>query len=180
MGRRAKVTSLPSEVLEELNSRLVRGGFQDYAGLSDWLAECGYKISKSALHTHGQGLEEEFNEAMADARRSRALAQASREAGGDDGALMAAASEVLQDQLLRISVALRRAELEPAEAARTLSQVGRAFADIGRMTISHQKWQAEGQAKLAALEAESNSGGGRRIDAETLRIVREEIYGIGS
>ena len=179
MARRAKVTALPPDVLEELNSRLVQGGFSDYAGLSAWLAECGFKISKSALHTHGQGLEEEFNAAMSDARRTRALALACKESGGDDGALMAAASEILQDHLLRISVAMRQAELEPAEAARTLSQVSRAFADIGRMTISHQKWQAETQNKLEALVAESQSGkSGRSLDIETLRVVREEIYGI--
>lgn len=79
---------------------------------------------------------------------------------------------------MRLAVALRQAELEPAEAAKTLSQVTRAFADVGRLTITNQKWQAESQAKLAALEAESKTGSGRKIDADTLRIVREEIYGI--
>ena len=34
---------------------------------------------------------------------------------------------------------------------------------------------AEQQEKLAQLE---KAGGGRRFDAETLRVIREEIYGI--
>jgi hypothetical protein len=38
---------------------------------------------------------------------------------------------------------------------------------------------AETRQRLDKLEEEANSGaGGRRIDAETLRIVRQEIYGI--
>ena len=170
------MTQLPPGILEELNARLVSGGFQDYAGLAAWLAEAGFGISKSALHTYGQALEEEFEKAMSQARTTQALARAARESGDDDGALMAAASKILQDQLLRISIALRQAEHDPAEAAKVLSQVGRAFADIGRMSISQQKWDAERVARLQALESDARTGK-RALDAETLRIVREEIYG---
>lgn len=175
MGRRAKVTQLPPELLEELNARLVGGGFQNYAGLSDWLASKGISISKSALHAYGQELEEEFEQAMSRARTTRALAKASRESGDDDGSLMAAASEILQDQLLRISIALQQAEMDPAEAARTLSQVGRAFADVGRMTISQQKADIERQ-KLKTMELETLEGK-RSLDLETLRVIQEEVYG---
>lgn len=176
MARRAKVTQLPNQVLEELNARLVSGGFQDYTGLSAWLGDMGFSISKSALHAYGQEMEDEFNQAMSQARTTRALARAARESGDDDGALLAAASEILQDQLLRISIALKQVEMDPAEAAKTLSQVSRAFADLGRMAISQQKWDAERMARLQTLESEAKDGK-RSIDLETLRIVREELYG---
>lgn len=179
MGRRSKILTLPPQVLEELNARLVQGGFQDYSGLSVWLAESGFVISKTAIHVHGKGLEDEFNAAMADARRTRALAIAAKESGSDNGATMSAASEILQNQLLRISIALRQADLEPEEAARTLSQVSRSFADIGRMTISHQKWLAEirekTEAAAAAVDKVVKSSGLSDDVAET---IRQRILGI--
>jgi hypothetical protein len=104
---------------------------------------------------HGSALEAEFEEAMADARRTRALARAARESGGDeDGSLMSAAASILQDNLLRVSLAVKRdSEDDPAAAAKTLSLISRAFADVGRMDIANQKWMAETRTKLAAMEA---------------------------
>lgn len=179
MARASKVKQLPADVLDDLNSRLVGQGFSGYDALVDWLQAKGFDISRSALHRHGSALEAEFEEAMADARRTRALARAARESGGDeDGSLMSAAASILQDNLLRVSLAVKRdSEDDPAAAAKTLSLISRAFADVGRMDIANQKWMAETRAKLALMEAEAGSSSGRRLDAETLRIVREEIYG---
>ena len=74
MPSRRKIFELPAELREELERRLVSSGFGGYCGLSDWLAEQGFRISKSALHKYGQELEEEFESAMADVRYAKALA----------------------------------------------------------------------------------------------------------
>ena len=143
--KRSKISQLPQDVLDALNARLIGSEFSDYRGLAAWLAEQGYDISRSALHRHGSGLEAEFEAAMMDARRARALARASREAeDADDGALLEAASGIMQDSLLRVSLKLKSAPSEdPAETAKTLSMISRAFADVGRFDLSRQKWQAE-------------------------------------
>ena len=162
MPPRSKVDSLPQDVLDELNSRLVAAGFSGYEGFAEWLKDKGFDISKSALHRHGSALEAEFEEAMADARRTRALAKAARESGDEhDDSMLSAASEIMQDNLLRVSLKLRHSEGEPEDTAKTLSLVSRAFADIGRLDISRQKWQLEMREKLeraklaAASEAEA-------------------------
>jgi hypothetical protein len=142
--RRSKISQLPQDVLDALNSRLIGSRFSDYTGLADWLEEQGYDISRSSLHRHGSALEAEFDEAMADARRARELARAAREEGGDDGALLEAASGIMQDKLLRASLKLSQGGADdPAETAKTLSLISRAFADVGRFDLSRQKWQAE-------------------------------------
>jgi hypothetical protein len=143
--RRSKISQLPQNVLDALNARLIGSGFSDYAGLVAWLSEQGYDISRSSLHRHGSGLEAEFEEAMADARRTRELARAAREAGdADNGALLEAASGIMQDSLLRVSLKLKQGQSDdPAETAKTLSLISRAFADVGRFDLSRQKWQAE-------------------------------------
>ena len=182
MARRSKVGALPPDVQDDLNARLIERGFSGYEDLSAWLKSLGYDISKSALHRHGSTLEAEFEEAMADARRTRALARAARESGdGDDGALLESASGIMQDNLLRLSLKLKHSGAEPEEAAKTLSLISRAFADIGRFDISRQKWQAELRAKAVvaadAVEAIAKQGG---LSADAMDRIRKGILGIAA
>lgn len=183
MARRSKVSGLPTEVLDDLNSQLVQRGFSGYEELAAWLKSLGFDISKSALHRHGSELEAEFAEAMADARRTRALARAARESGdGEDGALLEAASEIIQDKLIRASMQLKNADGDPADTAKTLSLISRAFSDLGRFEIQRQKWATEVRekvnAKLVSMEQQAVGGGKAGFDLATLKRVREEIYGI--
>ncbi|MDR3323873.1 MAG: DUF3486 family protein [Zoogloeaceae bacterium] len=174
--KRSLVHTLPPEVIEALNALLIQKSFTDYSGIVEWLAERGFVISRSSVYRHGKELEAEFEEAMADARRSRALARAAREAGGEeDGALLAAASEIMQDNLLRVSLKLKDGD-DPAETAKTLATLSRAFADVGRFDIARQKWQQETRTKIEALEKQSGKGG-TTLDAKTLQAVKEALYG---
>lgn len=182
MGRPSKVKKLPPELLDDLNARLIGQGFAGYDELVEWLSAKGYDISRSSLHRHGSALEAEFEEAMADARRTRALARAARESGDGDGALMSAAAGILQDNLLRVSLAAKReGEEDPAAAAKTLSLISRAFADVGRMDIANQKWMAEVHARAAEVAdkaARLASKGGMSEDAAAE--IRKMILGIAA
>ena len=60
MPPRSKVYDLPQELRDELNERLVTSGFQGYEALTEWLAENGFKLSRSAVHRYGSALQEEF------------------------------------------------------------------------------------------------------------------------
>lgn len=180
--RRSKVAALPPEVLDTLNARLVGSGFADYDGLVKWLMAQGYAISRSALHRHGSALEAEFETAIADARRTRALARAARETGdGDDGALLKAATEIMQDNLLRVSLAVKEQDDDVASKAKTLSLVSRAFADVGRFDLTRQKWQAEVVARAAAVAeraAKLATKGG--LSDVTVAEIRRSILGIAA
>ena len=57
MGRRSSIKSLPGEVREEIDARLVENGFTGYTELSDEMRHRGFEISKSALHRHGAAME---------------------------------------------------------------------------------------------------------------------------
>lgn len=182
MARRSKVSTLPQEVLDDLNARLIGSGFSDYSGLTDWLREQGLNISKTALWRHGKALEDEFEEAMADARRTRAMARAAQiENDGDDGCLMGAATEIMQDSLLRVSLKLKNSGDDPAATAKTLSLVSRAFADVGRFDIARQKWRAEVQTKAADVAekvAKQVKKGG--MSAATVDEIKRSILGIAA
>lgn len=182
MARRSKIKDLPQDVLDDLNARLIAGGFSGYDELSGWLKDRNYDISKSAVHRHGSALEAEFEEAMADARRTRALARAAREAGDEaDDSLLAAASGIMQDNLLRVSMEVKHTDDDPATKAKTLSNIARAFSDVGRLDIARQKWQEEVRAKaseVAEKAAKLASKGG--LSAEGVAEIRRSILGIAS
>lgn len=180
MPARSAVGQLPDEIRDELNRRLVENGFGSYAILADWLRGLGYQISKSALHRHGSALEADFDQALADVRRTRALAKACKD-DGDEGDVLSATSSILQEQLLRISIALRQADTDPQEAARSISVVARAHADVGRMQVTLQKWQESMREKAAvaadAVEKVARHGG---LTADSVDLIRREILGITS
>jgi len=63
----------------------------------------------------------------------------------------------------------------------TILKLTSAIAAISRAVIEQNKWQVEVKAKIAAkfeqLQAEGDRGG-KKLDAETLRVIREEVYGL--
>ena len=164
--------------MEELNRRLVNNGFSEYREMAAWLREAGFEISKSSLQRHGTKLEADFEEAMADVRRTRALAKAVKDEG-DEGDVLSATSGVLQEQLLRIAIALRHTDANPAEAAKSISVVARAHADVGRLQVALSKWQEELKAKCqAAADACEQAARRGGLTPDTVEVIRREILGI--
>lgn len=178
MPPRNKVYDLPPEIREALNERLVSGGFQGYAGLSDWLIERGYNVSKSSVHRYGQDLQEEFEEAMGDVKKTTALAKAMvADQDDESGSLLDATARIAQDHLLRILIALRNAEHEPEKAAKHIATVTKAMADIGRVSLSQKKWAKE--LRVEVLEEAANrvdaAAQAKGLSAEDAKFWREQV-----
>ncbi|WP_438454688.1 DUF3486 family protein [Vreelandella venusta] len=181
MPPRNKVFDLPQEVREQLNEKLVGSGFQGYEALAGWLSESGYNVSKSSVHRYGKDLQEEFEEAMGDVRKTTELARAMASEGEDEsGHLIDATARIVQDQLLRISIAMRKAEHEPDVAAKHLSSVTKALADIGRVSLSQKKWAKELRVEVAkeAAEKAETSMATQGMSREAIDSIKRDILGI--
>ncbi|TBW58545.1 DUF3486 family protein [Marinobacter halodurans] len=181
MPPRSKVYDLPQDLREELNERLVSTGFQGYDGLTQWLEERGYKLSRSAVHRYGQDLQEEFEEAMGDVRKTTELARAMASNQDDEsGHLIDATARIVQDQLLRISIAMRKAEDDPAKAAKQLGSVTRALAEIGRVSLGQKKWARELRLEVAREAAEAAEGAmaSQGMTRESIDAIKRDILGI--
>ena len=183
MPARSAVVSLPAELRAELDQRLIGGGFQGYESLSEWLSTAGYSISKSALHRYGSALEEDFERTMADVQRTQRMAQAFADANPDQAsALTDATVRVAQESLLRITLALRKGEEDPAALAKVMPKVTRALADLGRLDISREKWTAERERQIARAAAEglaqSADAAGEPVTAAKIRALVAEVYGV--
>jgi len=72
-------------------------------------------------------------------------------------------------------------DLVGPEDSATILKLTSAIVAISKTAIEQNKWQVEVKAKIAAkfeqLKAEGDRGG-KQIDAETLKMIREQIYGL--
>ncbi|MBZ9574405.1 DUF3486 family protein [Modicisalibacter sp. MOD 31.J] len=181
MGQRSKVFDLPPEVREELNERLVSTGFQGYSALAEWLSERGYNVSRSSVHRYGQDLQEEFEEAMGNVRKTTEMAKAMADAVEDDeGNLIDATARIVQEQLLRVSLALRKAEHDPEVSAHHLAKVSKALTNLGRVSIAQKKHAKEVRQEVAqeAAEAADSAMAGQGMSREAIDTIKREILGI--
>jgi hypothetical protein len=182
MGRPSKIGALPDALKRWLDRALTEQGFSGYAALEAQFAERGYTISKSALHRYGQKIERRFAAIKAATEAARLLTEG---AADDQDARSEAVIALVQTEMFESILSLQDAsaeDIDPAERMRLLSQAAKNIASLAGASVRLKKFQSEVRDKIArtlnALNAESLSGQGRAVDAETLRIVREEIYGI--
>ena len=182
MGRRGKVEGLPEDVRRWLERALMDSGFSGYEALQAMLAERGYVMSKSAIHRYGSKIERRFAAIKASTEAARLLTEG---AADDQDARSEAVIALVQTEMFESIINLQEAsddDIDPVDRMSLLSKVAKNIASLTTASVRLKKFQAEMRekiaAKLTALEGEAKSGKGRSFDAETLRIVREEIYGI--
>ncbi|CAM3724986.1 MULTISPECIES: DUF3486 family protein [Xenorhabdus] len=182
MARRSTIDKLPEDVRRWLERALTESGFSGYQELEDLLKEKGYTISKSAIHRYGQKIERRFAAIRAATEAARLLTEG---ASDDQDARSEAVIALIQTEIFENIVKLQEAdeeEINPAERVTLLSKVAKNVATLSRASINLKKYQSDLRQKIAdkmeALEKEASTHNGGRMSIETLRRVREEIYGI--
>lgn len=142
-----KVQKLPEGLRSELDSRIVRQGFGGYVALSEWLAERGYEIGKSALAVHGSKLERRIRMLQVATTEAEALVSASPD---DSGAVAEATLRIAQERIFQTLMAADDGDLK------TLAAVGKAAAEATRAGIALRDARKRAKAEMAqALEAEA-------------------------
>ncbi len=175
MGRRSKVDGLPQPLKAELERLLADRAHGGYEALAEWLRAQGYEIGKSSLHRYDRRVQAVMSRIKASTEAARLLAQAAPdEADEHSAAVLRIVQSSLFDALTRVAEASE--EADPAEQVKVLSQAARAIAEASRASIGQKKWADEVREKLDALERVASKAG-KRLDAETLKAVRKELYG---
>ncbi len=176
MPKPSSVETLPQAVKEWLDRTLVENSFSGYQLLESELKERGYSISKSAIHRYGQSFEKRLSALKMATEQARAIVDG---APDDEGKFSEALMRLAQEKIFGV---LMDYEPDP-DKPMNLGSLAKAAAELGRASVTQKKWAAEVrsrmEAKFAELERESETGRWS-FAAETLRIVREEIYGIVS
>lgn len=186
MAPRAKIEGLPEDVRRWLERALTDGNFSGYEALEAMLKGKGYAISKSAIHRYGQKIERRFAAIKASTEAARLLTEG---AADDQDARSEALVALVQTEMFDSIVSLQEVadeETDPLERMNVISKVAKNIATLTRASVSLKKFQADVRekiaAKFAALEEKATADQGKKgaFDLDTLRKVREEIYGIVS
>ncbi len=114
MPKRSKVGALPADTRQWLEAVLVSNQFGGYEELAAALEARGYRISKSALHRHGQQFERRLAAIKEATEAARVIAEHAQDDADDRSA---AVMGMVQSDIFHILVDLQDADgdTDPAE-----------------------------------------------------------------
>lgn len=175
MPPRDKISQLPPELRDAITRLLIDNGFSGYEALEQIVLDAhGIAIGKSTLQRYGSKLQRRLDAIRASTEAAKAIAEAAPDEADHRSA---AVISLVQSSLFGAMLALEEAEdADPAERVKLLANAARAIAESSRAAQGQKKWAQEQKAKLDALESAAGKGG-KRLDADTLKAVREALYG---
>jgi hypothetical protein len=176
MAPRSKISQLPPEDKKWLDNELTTRNFSDYLELAELLQERGYEISHAAVHRHGQKLEKTLARIKLSTEAALLIAEAVPDS---QDSRSAAVISMLQTGLFDALTELQDVEkMEPEKRVTTLAKASQGFSKLVEASLSQKRFADEVKKRLDLLEKAAGKKGKPKIDAETLRQVREALYGV--
>jgi len=171
---RSSVELLPDEVRQELETRLIQGGFSGYVELAEWLNEQGFEISKSSVHRYGKKFEDKLRALKVATDQAKAIAEASED---DAGAMNDAIIRLVQTKTFELLVELNADD-------KALPRIGQMVAKLAQAAVRQKRWAKEMEGKVIkqtqenaarAVEKEAKRQGtsAKTIDALRAAIMQE-------
>jgi len=174
MPRRSKIDTLPPSLRAELERVLVDKTHGGYLALAAWLGEHGFEISHASVHRYDQRLQRVMGRIRAAAEAAVILNRAAPDEADEQSA---ATIRMVQSSLFEAMTQIAEADdADPAEQVKLLSTAARAVAEASRASIGNKRWQEEVRSRLDQAESVAQKAG-KRLDPETLKAVREALYG---
>lgn len=162
----------------ELDRRIIAQGYAGYVPLSDWLAERGYEISKSAVGLHGQKLKRTLAAIRNSTEAARMITESAPDVADDRSN---AIISMVQTNLFNALMQMQEAESEDDQGARIeiLGKAAKNIATLTRASVARNKWAAEVRAKMDAALADvkriaSNAG----VSEETMAAIDARLQGV--
>jgi hypothetical protein len=163
--RRSRIeTELPPELRQQLNRVLLEGATYDEA--AGFLNGQGYDISRSSVGRYGKEFFEAYQKIVQFEDQSRALTSATEKG-------MPMEEAVGKMLLQKVMAALVDGSADVLEVPRLISDV----AKLQRSHVAMAQWKREIE-KRADAAVENIKTKSKAIDPDTLRIIKEEIYGL--
>lgn len=148
-----KVDLLPAETRKELDERLIASGFGNSIGLSEWLAEQGYEISKTTVNDHAQRLKRRLSSITATTEAMKLVNQAAPdEFDESSGSIIRLVQTDMFEALFEYQEAAANddEDISPQQRIVLYSKASKAIAEIVRAAISRNKFANELRAAARA------------------------------
>jgi hypothetical protein len=188
--QRSKIAQLPEALRLELSKRIQDNGFAGYEQITAWLREecasLGVPIeaipSKTAVHKHGQQLEDIYAEILIEAQRSRAFGQAIADQQNEYGLAVLRKTLYRCDRLIEtVQNAIDGGEILPESIAKSIAPLLRVVAQLNNALVRVEQFAEEvrGRAELAAEKINSRvraEGGSEDL----AQFIYEQVLGIPS
>ncbi len=160
-----KASDLPVDVLDQVDRLLVEG--TSYEDISDFLAEQGFEISKTAIGRHGEEFFETCRKLRVMEEKSRVLASH----GGEGLILEEAASRLLAQTILE---ALLSGEIQKDLLPKILSD----FTRLQSSNVQREKLRESMRRTEKSAEDEDESGRRGGLSDEAAAEIRRKILGL--
>lgn len=158
---------LPVEIREQVDRLLVEGG-STYDEIKAFLAGQGFDISRSAIGRYGKDFMAVYQRMKIVEDKSRVLVSEA----GDGMVLEEAAAKMFSQMILE-------AQLSGSLDIKTLPRIISDFARLQASTVLRERLKKDIAKKAAKAVANIEQKIQKRhLDPATLKIIREEIYGI--
>lgn len=172
MAARSTIDLLPEDIKKQLNSKLAENAFGDYTGLTDWLTEQGFEISRSSLHRYGQKIERRFKAIKASTEAAKLISDGAKD---DKDTRSEALMALIQSSLFDVLIDLQELdELDTPKRLSLLSNVGKNIATLTSASTRLKEYQQEVKRALDDKFAELKT----TIDPNTLDRIKKEVYGV--
>jgi hypothetical protein len=168
MAPRSSIYDIKPDDKEELDRRLVKGGFSGYSELAEWLQALGYDISKSSVHRYGKNFEERVGALKMVTEQCKAIVE---ESPDDQGLVNEALIRLTQERVFNLML-----ELEVAFTAKDLASITRAVANLSRASVSQKRLMSEYRSKVADKASEAALQ--RGLSKDDANFLRAEILGV--
>jgi hypothetical protein len=169
MPPRSKVATLPQELRDELERRIVERAFSGYEELADWLQQQGYQIAEDSIQRYGARLHQKIESLEQSAQQAKAIASAAPEARAT---IVDATIELLNE---RVFSALMEAEqIEQNDIVRLSRTVG----DLSRISIARQRWAGEVRSRLEQHKQAARESRAKAERVEAFDAVRNALFAV--
>ncbi|PCJ88593.1 MAG: terminase [Thiotrichaceae bacterium] len=175
MPRRSSILKLPEALRRELNSKLVSQGFANYDGLEAWLTDklqaldLEIKVSRSAIHRHGQEFEEKLEKLRVATEQAKAISDGSED---DAGAMSEALLRMVQTKTFDVL-------MDMEDGDKNIHKIGLTVARLARASVNQKKWAAEVHDNLKEVADKVDSLGKKGgLTKDVANQIRAQILGV--
>lgn len=167
-------------VRDAVKAVFIRNNFQNYNAIADEIEDILEKNglehlvrAKATVAYHGKKFQNELEALRIFREQSRIVAQ---EMGDNENSINDMLIAMTQQKAYEL-LSLVRVDPDADVGIGEFAKIGRVIADLGKSSIQQKDFQQKIREKLESMEKEATERQDSGLDAETLRIVRERIYG---